>query len=224
MPKPRLTVYVLVDLSGSMAGSPMMALSHDLRLLHGSMLADQPISERVEVCLIGFGSEALVICPPASLKAVEFPPDLEAGGATATGAAMELMSAERSRNPGVHATARIAPVGLLISDSVATDDFDAALSRLDAASWSARVAWGFPSADEAQLGRFVGGKVGSSSHLSLMDRGTTNHVVRFCDMLRGLLRDESSGDGSAASARKPRPVTPAGGMSSETGCIAPNTF
>ena len=200
-----------------------MALSHDLRLLHGSMLADQPISERVDVCLIGFGSEAHVICPPASVKVVQFPSDFEACGATATGAAMELMSAEWSRSRVAHATARIAPVALLISDGVATDDFDVALSRLEAQPWSARVAWGFPSADEAQLARFVGGKVGSSPHLSLMDRGKTDHVVRFCDMLRVLLRDESSGDGSAAAPRKARPVAPAGGMSSEVGDNAPNT-
>jgi uncharacterized protein YegL len=223
MPQPRLTVYVLIDLSGSMAGSPVMSLSHDLRLLHGRMLADQPISERVDLCLIGFGSEAHVIFPSASVNVVEFPSDFEAGGATATAAAMELMSAERSRSPGAHATARMAPVALLISDGVATDDFDAALGRLEAQPWSARVAWGFPSADEAQLGRFVGGKVDRSSHLSLMGRGATDHIVRFCDMVGGLLRDESSGDGIDAAPRKARPVAPSGGMSSEAGDNATNT-
>ena len=62
MPRPRLAAYVLIELSGSMAGSPMPALSHDLRLLRdespGDGSAAAPRKSRPVAPAGGMSSEA----------------------------------------------------------------------------------------------------------------------------------------------------------------------
>jgi uncharacterized protein YegL len=195
----RLTVFILIDTSGSMAGEPMTSLLGNLRLLKDAMSKNDLIHGRVDVCLVGFSGEARLLAPPVSLDDIEFPADLETAGSTATGAAIDLMLEVRSRPSEMPSLCRLAPVALLVSDGVATDDFDAAIGRVDAASWSARVAWGLSGADEGQLERFVGERQCRSSHLSLFGQDAgAGAVTRFCLMLSLILGNEDSGGNSAS--------------------------
>lgn len=179
------------------------------------MRGDALIRARADLCLISFGNEAQLMRPLAPVDAFDFPSELQAAGATATGAAMELMLAERVKMLTEDRTKSLAPVALLVSDGVATDDFDAVIGRVDAMSWSARVAWGLPCADEAQLSRFVGGQ-GGRSYLSLLDRRSADPAERFCGMLRALLTPEVDGgeDGgdSPCLPRRPPPMAPSDRM------------
>ena len=155
-----------------------------------------------------------------SARLLRFPAELHAAGATATGAAMELMLTERAKMLPASRLNSLAPVALLVSHGVATDDFDAVIGRMDALSWSARVAWGLPSADEDQLSRFVG-EQGGRSYLSVLDRRSADPVDKFCEMLRTLLRvDVDGGDhggGSACVPKKTPPVEPSGRMAVRVG-------
>lgn len=101
-----------------------------------------------------------------------------------------------------HRRRSLAPVALIISDGVATDDFDAAIGLVDSLEWSARVAWRLPGADEGQLARFAGGR-GSVFDMPIMPDGRIDQVGRFCEMLRAALMDDDFDGGSLACRRSP---------------------
>jgi len=216
----RLPIFILIDTSGSMSGEPAAILAQHLRRLQDLMRADSLIGARADVCLISFGNDAQLMRSLAPVERFDFPSELDPAGATATGAAMELMLAERAKMLTESRSRSLAPVALLVSDGVATDEFDAVIGRMDALSWSARVAWGLPCADEAQLSRFVGGQ-GGRSYLSLLDRRSADAVERFCEMLRTLLRgeddDDVGGGDSACVPKKPPPAEPSGRMAVRAG-------
>lgn len=202
MASARLSVFILVDTSGSMAGEPMCSLLRSLRLLKSEMSKHESIRERVDVCLLGFGNEARLLAAPASAAIIEFPAELEAAGSTETGAAIELMLEKQRSLLVASASPRLPTVALIVSDGVATDDFDIALGRMDAVRWSARVAWALPGADLHQLERFVGDQSGRFSHLSHFDQGT-DVVSRFCTMLSLILGSQDcDGDGASVPVRK----------------------
>jgi uncharacterized protein YegL len=208
----RLTVFILVDTSGSMAGEPMCSLLRHLRLLKNEMSNHQLIRDRVDICLLGFGSEARLLADPASVADIEFPAELEAAGSTATGEAIGLMLEKHGSLQAATATPRLPSVALLVSDGVATDDFDLALARMDAVRWSARVAWALPGADLGQLERFLGEPAGRFSHLSHFDQGADGgSVSRFCVMLCLILGSQDSGDIGPVVPVKRGPESPAAG-------------
>ncbi len=199
-----MTVFILIDTSGSMAGEAMSSLLRHLRLLKDLMSKHQSIRERVDVSLIGFGSEACLLAVPASSATIEFPTELEASGSTATGAAIELMLGQRNAPLAASSAPRLAPVVLLVSDGVATDDFEDAIGKMGAFPWSARVAWALSGADLFQLERFVGDQPGRFSHLSLFQQGTdAGAVSRFCAMLSLILGSQDlGGDGYSVPVRR----------------------
>lgn len=94
MSVPRLPVFILIDMSGSMSGRPARILDDDLRLLFEVMRQDALIKDRVDVCLIGFGDDAWLMHSLAPVATFEFAMELEPAGATATGAAIGLMIGE----------------------------------------------------------------------------------------------------------------------------------
>ncbi len=206
----RLTVFILVDTSGSMAGDPMGSLLGSLRMLKDEMSKHESIRDRVDVCLLGFGNEARLLAAPASAATIEFPAELEAPGSTETGAAIRLMLEKRGSLQAASMSPSLPAVALLVSDGVATDDFDVALGRMDAVRWSARVAWALPGADLGQLERFLGEPPGRYSHLSLFDQGT-GAVSRFCAMLCLILGNQDhEGHGALVPVRR-GPDGPAAG-------------
>ncbi len=209
----RLTVFILIDTSGSMAGEPMCSLLGSLRLLKIEMSKHESIRERVDVCLLGFGNEARLLAAPASAATIEFPAELEAAGSTETGAAIELMLEKQRSLLVASASPRLPAVALIVSDGVATDDFDIALTRMEAVRWSARVAWALPGSDLGQLERFVGEPPGRFSHLSHFDQGT-GVVSRFCAMLCLILgSQDGEGHGAMVPVRR-GPDCPAAGRTS----------
>ena len=212
----RLPIFILIDTSGSMSGEPAAILAQHLRRLQDLMRADSLIGARADVCLISFGNDAQLMCSLAPVERFDFPSELDPAGATATGAAMELMLAERAKLLSASHSKSLPPVALLISDGAATDDFDAVIGRMDALPWSARVAWGIPCADEAQLSRFVGGQ-GGRSYRSVLDLRSSDQVDRFCEMLRMLLRSDDDVGGSAKAPRKVPPLEPSGRMAVQAG-------
>jgi uncharacterized protein YegL len=209
----RLTVFILVDTSGSMAGDPMGSLLGNLRMLKDEMSKHESIRDRVDVCLLGFGNEARLLAAPASAATIEFPAELEAAGSTETGAAIELMLEKQRSLLVASASPRLPAVVLIVSDGVATDDFDIALGRMEAVRWSARVAWALPGSDLGQLERFVGEPTGRFSHLSHFDQGT-GVVSRFCAMLCLILGSQDGEDHGAMVPVRRGPDCPAAGKTS----------
>lgn len=129
---PKLPCLLLLDISGSMNGTPIHALSMGLQFFVDDLL-DNPVTlERVELALITFGSHAAVVRDFSPVY--EFPvPDLSPSGATAMGAAVELgldLIERRKQDFHNQGIPYYQPIILLFTDGEPTDNWQVPVNRL----------------------------------------------------------------------------------------------
>ena len=151
----------LCDCSGSMAAQgKMQALNQAIRQSLPGMaeVARQNPEARVLVRAIRFADQASWhVAEPTPVQQLQWH-DLEAGGITAMGEALELAAAAL-QSPPMEERA-LPPVLVLISDGQPTDDFDAGLARLMRQPWAQKavrlaIAMGHD-ADLEVLQQFIG--------------------------------------------------------------------
>jgi len=87
----RLPVYLLLDVSGSMTGEPIEAVRNGLSMLVNGLRGEPQALETAYLSVITFESVAKQIVPLTDLISFQ-EPQLKAGGATALGNALELLS------------------------------------------------------------------------------------------------------------------------------------
>lgn len=87
----RLPVYLLLDCSGSMVGEPITAMEEGLKVLLGDLRNDPQALETVWLSVITFASNAEQIFPLTDINDFH-PPELQAGGTTALGEAIDLLA------------------------------------------------------------------------------------------------------------------------------------
>ena len=151
----------LCDCSGSMAAQgKMQALNQAIRQSLPGMAAvarDNP-EARVLVRAVSFADRALWhVATPTPVEQLQWQ-DLQAGGITAMGEALELVAAQLSTPPMEERA--LPPVLVLISDGQPTDDFQAGLTTLMRCPWAQKavrlaIAMGHD-ADLEVLQQFIG--------------------------------------------------------------------
>ena len=159
----------LCDCSGSMqAGGKMQALNQAIRQSLPAMVevGRQNPEARLLVRVLGFGSEARWhLAEPTPVEQVpQLWVDLQAGGMTAMGSALEQLAAVL-RTPPMEQRA-LPPVLVLISDGAPTDGFERGLATLMAEPWAKKavrlaIAIGHD-ADLEVLQQFIGPEPGGS--------------------------------------------------------------
>ncbi len=87
----RLPVYLLLDTSGSMYGEPIEAVKNGVQMLISTLRSDPYALETAYLSIITFNSTAQQITPLTELAAIQ-QPNIDAGGCTALGAALELLA------------------------------------------------------------------------------------------------------------------------------------
>lgn len=87
----RLPVYILADCSGSMNGAPIESVKSGIRALHSELMGDPSAVESAYLSVITFDSNAQQIVPLTEITQFN-PPEIQAGGTTAFGAALSLLS------------------------------------------------------------------------------------------------------------------------------------
>lgn len=90
MPR-RLPVYLVLDVSGSMTGEPIEAVKNGVQMLVSSLRGEPQALETVYLSVITFESVAKQVIPLTDLISFQ-EPNLDAGGATSLGEALELIS------------------------------------------------------------------------------------------------------------------------------------
>lgn len=87
----RLPVYLLLDTSGSMYGEPIEAVKNGVQVLISSLRQDPYALETAFISIITFNSSAQQVTPLTELSSFQ-QPIFDAGGCTALGEALELLS------------------------------------------------------------------------------------------------------------------------------------
>lgn len=139
IPRKVLTLFYLVDTSGSMIGAKMGALNTAVRetLPIIEEISRNNSDSKIKIAVLEFSSGCEWMYPePKEIENFEWI-DLEAGGLTSLGEAYENLSQKLSQNHGFmqEATGSFAPVILLLSDGVPTDDAEHGLQKLKANKW-----------------------------------------------------------------------------------------
>lgn len=129
---PKLPCLLLLDISGSMSGAPIQALSIGLQSFVNDLVNNPVTLERLELTLITFGSYVSILRDFSPVH--EFvAPDLSPSGATAMGAAVELgldLIERRKQDYHNQGIPYYQPIILLFTDGEPTDDWHAPINRL----------------------------------------------------------------------------------------------
>ncbi len=139
IPRKVLTLFYLVDTSGSMSGAKIAALNTAVR---ETLPIIQEISKnnpdaKIKIAVLEFSSGCEWMYPnPIDVESFEWR-DLLASGLTSLGEAYENLSQKLSYSHGFmqEATGSFAPVILLLSDGFPTDDVGHGLQKLKSNKW-----------------------------------------------------------------------------------------
>ena len=154
----RLPVFLVVDTSESMAGTPLKAVQDGVVTLLNAMRSDPRCMETVYLSLITFGATARQVAPLTPVDDFNMP-KLKLGTGTPFGAALNLLSnaiatqVERGRNVELKGDWR--PLCFILTDGMPTDDWRSAArvfrATLDGGSCSAVALACGPDVDLAAL-------------------------------------------------------------------------
>jgi uncharacterized protein YegL len=148
----------MLDTSGSMSGQPIEQVKNGVQMLISALRQDPYALETAYLSVITFGSTAQEAVKLTELTAFQ-PPALQASGATALGAALELVSdlADRDvKQSSPTAKGDWKPMVFLMTDGTPTDDWQRALPKFKQRKWGAVVGCSVNNGDIKTLHMVVG--------------------------------------------------------------------
>lgn len=129
----RMPVYLLLDVSGSMSGAPIMAVEQGVQLLHNELMGQPQAVEMVHLSVITFASSANQVVPLTPISSFA-PPALSAGGGTSMGGALRELARALDREVIPNSPAKkgdYKPLVFLLTDGEPTDSWEPELNALN---------------------------------------------------------------------------------------------
>lgn len=152
-------VFLLIDVSASMAGGPIEAVNAALPGLKTEVLSNPTVGEIARVALLTFSDEGRTVVPLCDLADADIPEIMVEGGTNFAAGFRELRNAIDSGMASLpKGTPVYRPVVFFMSDGehMAHEDWNAALGQLEDKSWKFApeiVAFGFGSANREVIRR-----------------------------------------------------------------------
>lgn len=139
IPRKVMTLFYLVDTSGSMSGAKIGALNTAVRetLPILEEISKSNSDSKIKIAVLEFSSNCQWMYPtPVEIETFEWR-DLQASGLTVLGEAYDNLNRQLSHSHGfmMEATGSFAPVIILLSDGAPTDETEYALEKLRANNW-----------------------------------------------------------------------------------------
>jgi len=128
----RLPVYILLDVSGSMAGEPIEAVRQGMKALIQDLKGDAQAIESAHLSVITFGSSATQVSPLTEIGSFQ-EPLLNAAGDTKMGAALALLEQcleNEVRRASSTQKGDWRPLVFLMTDGQPTDSWEDAADRI----------------------------------------------------------------------------------------------
>lgn len=186
VPAPRrvMTLFYMVDTSGSMAGKRIGEVNHAMQEVIQSDLPEISASNddaEIKVAILKFSTDCEWITPESGPADIEnlYWNDLTAGGLTDLGHACKELNRRLSRSEFLKSqTGAYAPVILLFSDGAPTDDWEGGLRELKQNNWfkhAIKIAIAVEDADEQVLAEFTGT---SEAVIKVQDKNTLSKLIR----------------------------------------------
>ena len=150
---PRLPIYLLLDVSGSMSGEPISAVQSGIQSMVSTLSSDPQNNDIVYISIITFSDEARQIVPLTELSRFEAP-QLSAQGRTCLGQALEFVASCAARDVVKSSPNRkgdYQPMAFLMTDGWATDEIEKGLTEFDKIKWGNVVACGAGNAATDEL-------------------------------------------------------------------------
>lgn len=158
----RLPVYLLIDTSGSMYGEPIEAVKNGIQTLCSTLRSDPYALETAFLSIITFNTSAQQLTPLTELTAFQTP-SIEAGGCTALGEALTLLSSKIDQEvtkTTVDKKGDWRPLVFIMTDGEPTDDITKGLSDFK----------------NAKCGMVVACSVGQRANIKTLKQVTENVV------------------------------------------------
>ena len=157
-PDPRAPCLLLLDTSASMKGPPMRALNEGLRTFHEDVMRDELARRRVELAVVSFGYDGVQVQQDFVTVDEWQPTELEAGGATPMGSAIDEGLALLRERKDMYKQAGLQyyrPWVFLITDGEATDEWQAAAKRIQAEDEAKGLVFFAVGVEEADMGKLM---------------------------------------------------------------------
>jgi len=135
-PTRRMPVYLLLDVSGSMAGAPITAVEQGVQSLYNELMDQPQAVEMVNLSVITFGDSANQVVPLSPITSFT-PPSLTASGVTSLGGAFRVLAQALDREIISNSPSRkgdYKPLVFLLTDGEPTDRWQSELNALKARS------------------------------------------------------------------------------------------
>ena len=201
-----MTLFFLVDTSGSMYGEKIGSLNEAVRETIPD-LNDLSVSNpdaAIKIAALQFDSDVKWLYPqPIEAEKLQWN-DLQADGLTALGGALDELNSKLSKSQFMQeAAGSYAPVIILLSDGGPTDDFDAALERIKKNNWfkhAIKVAIAIGNdADKNVLAQFAGT---SEAVFEVHNKAALRAIIKFVSVTSSQVNSKSSGVEDASKQQK----------------------
>lgn len=191
-----LTIFYVLDTSGSMTGAPIgklnRAMNETIEALRS--LAKSNADALLKVAVLEFNSGCKWVNPSGPEEMEDFMwEDLNAGGLTDVGAALKELDSKLSRKAFLQSmTGAYLPVIIFMTDGCATDDYKKALDEIRSNKWFSRATKiGFALGESPDM-KMISEVVGNSEAvIKTEDLDLFGRLIKFASVTASMLASQS---------------------------------